>query len=178
MLELTQLQAKFEENVLDATNAWTHHVTDPDELRGLNEAIVAAAERRAKERGVAGWVLSLDQPTYVAVVTDAESEPLRRAFFGDFHVHTALSMDAYTWDLRATPDDAYRFARGEALLLPPLDAEGRSTRSIALERPLDFAAVTDHSEWLGEVSLCTRPGRPVHDSPACKVYRGELEPEV
>jgi oligopeptidase A len=81
MLELTQLQAKFEENVLDATNAWTHHITKADELRGLNEAIVAAAERRAKERGVSGWVLALDQPTYVAVVTDAESEPLRRAFY-------------------------------------------------------------------------------------------------
>jgi oligopeptidase A len=81
MLELTQLQAKFEENVLDATNAWTHHVTDADQLRGLNESIVAAAERRAKERGVSGWVLSLDQPTYVAVVTDAEYEPLRRAFY-------------------------------------------------------------------------------------------------
>jgi oligopeptidase A len=81
MLELTQLQAKFEENVLDATNAWTHHVTDADELRGLNESIVAAAERRAKERGVSGWVLALDQPTYVAVVTDAEFAPLRRAFY-------------------------------------------------------------------------------------------------
>jgi oligopeptidase A len=81
MLELTQLQAKFEENVLDATNAWTHHVTDAGDLRGLNEAIVSAAARRAKERGVSGWVLALDQPTYVAVVTDAESEPLRRAFY-------------------------------------------------------------------------------------------------
>jgi oligopeptidase A len=81
MLELAQLQAKFEENVLDATNAWSHHVTDETELRGLNEAIVSAALRRAKERGLTGWVLSLDQPTYVSVVTDAESEPLRRAFY-------------------------------------------------------------------------------------------------
>src|SRR5262249_57097646 len=37
MLELAQLQAKFEENVLDAPHAWSRHVTDPDELRGLNE---------------------------------------------------------------------------------------------------------------------------------------------
>ena len=40
MLELAQLQAKFEENVLDATNAWSRHITDPDELRGLNEMLV------------------------------------------------------------------------------------------------------------------------------------------
>ena len=41
MLELAQLQAKFEENVLDATNAWSRHITDPDELRGLNEMPVS-----------------------------------------------------------------------------------------------------------------------------------------
>jgi len=108
----------------------------------------------------------------------AARDPNRRAFFGDFHVHTAFSMDAYTWDLRATPDDAYRFARGGDLALPPLDAQGKSTRTIRLERPLDFAAVTDHAEWLGEVSLCTRPGKPPYDTEACRVYRGELEPEV
>ena len=81
MLELTQLQAKFEENVLDATNAWSRHVTDASELTGLNEMLIEQARRRAEERAVPGWLLTLDQPTYVAVVTDAESEPLRRAFY-------------------------------------------------------------------------------------------------
>src|SRR5262249_55783830 len=81
MLELAQLQAKFEENVLDATNAWSRHVTDADELRGLNEMLIEQARRRAAEQDVAGWVLRLDQPTYVAVVTDAESAELRRAFY-------------------------------------------------------------------------------------------------
>jgi hypothetical protein len=105
----------------------------------------------------------------------AARDPLRRAWFGDLHVHTARSMDAYVFDLRATPDDAYRFARGEELRLPPLDEQGNGTRVIRLERPLDFAAVTDHSEWLGEVSLCTRPGTPTYDSTPCKMYRGEVE---
>jgi oligopeptidase A len=81
MLELTQLQAKFEENVLDATNGWTYHVTDAAELRGLNEMLVDQARRRAHDERLEGWVLTLDQPTYVAVVTDAESETLRRAFY-------------------------------------------------------------------------------------------------
>jgi oligopeptidase A len=81
MLELAQLQAKFEENVLDASNSWTRHVTDAGELRGLNEMLLEQAQRRAREQGVAGWILSLDQPTYVAVVTDAESASLRRAFY-------------------------------------------------------------------------------------------------
>jgi oligopeptidase A len=81
MQELTQLQAKFEENVLDAATAWSWHVTDADELRGLNEMLIELAARRARERAVSGWVLVLDQPTYVAVLTDAESGSLRRAFY-------------------------------------------------------------------------------------------------
>ena len=81
MLELTQLQAKFEENVLDATNGWTHHVTNAEHLRGLNETIVEQARKRALEKHMEGWLLTLDQPTYVAVVTDAEYEPLRRALY-------------------------------------------------------------------------------------------------
>jgi oligopeptidase A len=81
MQELTLLQAKFEENVLDATNAWSCHVTDPQELRGLNEMLIEQARRRAHERDAGGWLLTLDQPTYVAVLTDAESQELRRSFY-------------------------------------------------------------------------------------------------
>ena len=81
MLELTALQAKFEENVLDATNGWSHRVTDAALLRGLNETLIEQARRRAHEQRLEGWVLTLDQPTYVAVVTDAQAEVLRRAFY-------------------------------------------------------------------------------------------------
>ena len=81
MLELTQLQSKFEENVLDATAAWSHHVTDPAQVRGLNEVVIEQARQRAHEKRTEGWILTLDQPTYVAVVTDAQSAQLRRVFY-------------------------------------------------------------------------------------------------
>jgi oligopeptidase A len=81
MLELTQLQSKFEENVLDSTKAWSHHITDAGELHGLNEMIIEQARRRAHEQHLEGWTLSLNQPTYLAVITDAESPGLRRAFY-------------------------------------------------------------------------------------------------
>ncbi len=81
MLELTGLQARFEENVLDATNGWSYRVTDGALLRGLNEMLVDQARRRAHDQRLEGWILTLDQPTYVAVVTDAESDVLRRAFY-------------------------------------------------------------------------------------------------
>ena len=80
MLELTQLQSKFDENVLDAINAWTHHVlTDGASCAGSTSRSSSRRAQRASEASVEGWLLALDQPTYVAVVTDAESEPLRRA---------------------------------------------------------------------------------------------------
>ncbi len=81
----------------------------------------------------------------------ADHDPLRRPLFGDLHIHTALSWDAWLWDIRLTQDDAYRFAQGEPIDLPPLDAQGRRTQRARLSRPLDCAAVTSPSEYLSEV---------------------------
>jgi oligopeptidase A len=99
MLELTGLQAKFEENVLDATNGWSYPVSDGALLRGLNEMIVDQARRRAHDQRVDGWILTLDQPTYVAVVTDAESDVLRRAFYESWSTRASdQGPNAGKWD--------------------------------------------------------------------------------
>ena len=99
MLELSQLQAKFEENVLDATNGWSHAVSERSELEGLNEVIVEQARQRARDRGAEGYVLGLDQPTYVAVLTDAQSSALRRAFYEAWNTRASdQGPDAGRWD--------------------------------------------------------------------------------
>lgn len=67
----------------------------------------------------------------------------RNAYYGDLHVHTKLSFDAYIFNVRGTPDDAYRFAKGEAIG----HAAGFDVRLAG--GPLDFVAVTDHSEYMG-----------------------------
>lgn len=82
----------------------------------------------------------------------------RRPFFGDTHVHTTYSFDANAQDTRNDPRDAYRFAKGDVLHIQPYDADGQSTRSIRLDRPLDFVAVTDHAEFLGEMRICGTKG--------------------
>ena len=64
-----------------AMNAWTRHVTDASELSGINPVIVDQARTRAAEKGMEGWLFALEQPTYVAVMTDADSERLRRDFY-------------------------------------------------------------------------------------------------
>ena len=71
--------------------------------------------------------------------------PLKNAYFGDLHTHTTYSYDAYTFLTRTTPMDAYAFARGMAIQIAGGGPGGPVTQ---LDRPLDFAALTDHSEFL------------------------------
>jgi len=99
---------------------------------------------------------------------------LRNPYFGDTHVHTTYSFDAVSGDVRTGPRDAYRFAQGQPIDLPPYDAQGHALRSLQLGRPLDFTAVTDHAEFFGEVQLCLTPGSPAYDDPDCVAYRSAI----
>ena len=83
----------------------------------------------------------------------ADHDPLRRPFFGDLHVHSRYSFDSYISSQRNDPWDTYRYARGEAITLP--NADGERTVIARLRRPLDFTALTDHGELLGEMNVCT-----------------------
>ncbi len=101
----------------------------------------------------------------------ADFDPRRRPFFGDTHVHTAYSFDARGQDTRNTPRDAYRFAKGEPLGIQPYDDEGNPTRTIQIDRPLDWTAVSDHAEFLGEVRICRTPGTWSYWHPVCIAHR-------
>jgi len=83
MAQLATLQSKFDENVLDATNAWSRYVTDENEIKGLPETIVARARAAAQalDPPREGWSFTLDAPNYQAVMTHAESPSLRREFY-------------------------------------------------------------------------------------------------
>jgi hypothetical protein len=105
----------------------------------------------------------------------AESDPLRQPFFGDLHVHTRYSADAYIFGTRTGPRDAYAFARGAAI--PVSDDAELQTRMARIDRPIDFAAVTDHAEFIGEVDLCSTPGSPVYDESLCGLLR-QVEPDL
>ena len=92
----------------------------------------------------------------------------RRAFFGEMHLHTTMSFDAWTFDTKVTPDQAYRFARGETIMIPAEQVarqEGlaKKTGFVPAKRawPLDFMAVTDHSEAMGVLTQLDDPANPV-----------------
>lgn len=99
----------------------------------------------------------------------AQADPDRRALFGDLHVHTYLSSDAWNFGMRLKPTDAYRYAFGEAVGLPLGDQP--FARQVAIDRPLDFAGVTDHAEFLGEQSLCLDPDTDAFETSFCEVMR-------
>jgi hypothetical protein len=81
----------------------------------------------------------------------------KNLYFGETHVHTAYSLDAYLGGTRMTPADAYRHAKGQTVVV-----NGQPHR---IRRPLDFAAVTDHAEYLGEMYAALHPDAPGHDQP-------------
>ena len=86
------------------------------------------------------------KPSNTADVTKVERNPTKNAYFGDTHVHTKNSFDAFIVGTRTNADDAYRFAKGE-----PIDnGEGHQIQIDG--PPLDFYAVTDHGEYMGVIA--------------------------
>jgi oligopeptidase A len=104
MERLATTQAKFDENVLDATNAWQRTVTDEAELAGLPPAVIARARGEAQSAGAASWLFTLDAPNYQAVLTHAENRELRRDFYTAW-VTRASDQGAPQWDNSALMEE-------------------------------------------------------------------------
>ena len=115
---------------------------------------VSGCERNEQSPGA---IPELSEPIAqdTGTISDVHSNPLRDAFFGETHMHTAYSLDAYIGGTRLTPTDAYRFARGESVT--------NDGKAYTRKRPLDFVAVTDHAEYIGEMYSTMIEGAPGHD---------------
>ena len=99
---------------------------------------------------------------------DIASNPLRNAYFGDTHIHTVLSFDAYLMGTRRTPDEAYDFAKGEAI-------QHAAGRMMQLHAPLDFLAVSDHAFYLGMMQELADETSAYGDHPVASAVRGATD---
>ncbi len=82
--QLSRLQTQFEENLLDATNAWHKHITDEDALRGLPASALSLLAQNARREGKDGWLLGLDFPSFLPIISYAADRELRREVYEAF----------------------------------------------------------------------------------------------
>src|SRR5262252_11037301 len=105
---------------------------------------------------------ALTLSSFAASAFAQEKNPDRNAYFGETHVHTSWSLDAWLGGDRLTdPGDAYKYFKGE-LIKHPLGYD------VKIDTPLDFAGVTDHSEYVGVIKLANDPSSPVSKIPAAQ----------
>jgi len=98
MQELAATQANFEHNLQDASDAWNLHVTDIDELAGLPQQAINRAAEDAALKALDGWLLSLDYPTYDAVLKHADNRGLRETFYRGWVTRGSDQGENQEWD--------------------------------------------------------------------------------
>jgi hypothetical protein len=102
-----------------------------------------------------------------ATAQSSASVPERNVYFGELHLHTSWSFDAYSFQNTVVdPDAAYRYAKGEAIRHMNGEMVRRNT-------PLDFAAVTDHAEYLGVAQLLADPNHPLYQKQVAAKLRSK-----
>lgn len=88
-LQLSERQTRFEENVIDATQGWARPVADADLLRGMTEEEIAQARSKARAKGLDGYLLTLDYPSFRAAITHLRSRELRRELYEAFETRAS-----------------------------------------------------------------------------------------
>ena len=113
---LSQLASRFSDNLLDATNAFAHHVTDPAVAAGIPEDVLAAARAAAHADGKPGWKFTLHAPSYLPVMQHAENRPLRELMYRAY-VTRASEFGKPEWDNTALIAEIVKLRREQARLL-------------------------------------------------------------
>lgn len=115
---LAELASRFEDNLLDATNSWQKIITDPARLAGLPETARAMAWQAAAHAGEDGWRLTLDFPSYHAVMTYAEDRELRRELYEAWNTRASdVGPGANRWDNRPIMEEILALRHEQAQLL-------------------------------------------------------------
>ncbi|ERS11395.1 oligopeptidase A [Alloalcanivorax xenomutans] len=115
---LSELTTQYENQLLDATQNWKKHVTDEQELEGLPETALAGTADRARAEGLDGWLLTLDFPVYLAVMSHARNRALREEMYRAFTTRASdQGPDAGRFDNGPVMDEILALRDAQAKLL-------------------------------------------------------------
>lgn len=149
--ELAQLTSRYEENLLDASNAWSKRVTDEAALAGLPASALALARQTADDRGEEGWVLTLDAPSYLPVMTYADDRGLRHEVYRAYCTRASdQGPHAGEWNNTLVMDRILTLRHELAVLL---DFGNYAERSLATKMARSTAEVMGFLNDLAERSV-------------------------
>ncbi|HBH35277.1 MAG TPA: oligopeptidase A [Gammaproteobacteria bacterium] len=127
--KLSTLTSKFEQNLLDATNAWTKLITDVEQLAGLPQSALDLAKQQAEQRDLEGWLLTLDFPSYYPVMTYADDRSLRYEVYRAYVTRASdQGVSDVKWDNSAVMEELLALRHEQSQLL---DYHNFAERSLA-----------------------------------------------
>lgn len=138
MQELATVQANFDQNVQDSTDSWHFHTEDEADLAGLPPQNTDRARHDADEQGMTGWWLTLDVPTYQAVMTHAESREVREAFYR-------------AWSTRASDQSADADFDNSENIGNILRLRHRAAELVGFDNYADYSLATKMADEIAEV---------------------------
>ena len=150
MQELSALHAKFDENLLDATKAWTRNISDKTQLTGLPDSAIAMAKQTAEREKQGGWLFTLEFPSYIAIMTYADSAALREEMYTAFVTRASdQGPNADKWDNTPIMERILALRHEEAQLL---GFKNFAERSLATKMANDTQQVIDFLNDLAQQS--------------------------
>jgi len=148
--QLSELCSRYSDHVLDATNDWTKLITDENELKGLPESAMIQAKQAAEQIGKKGWLISLQFPSYIAVMTYADNRELRQQHYQAFVTRASELGTNPDWDNSEVMEKILALRHEKALLL---GFENYAQLSLATKMANQPTDVTLFLEDLAEKSL-------------------------
>jgi len=115
--QLSQLNSQFGNNVLKSSQAWFKHITDQTMLAGLPESAMGLLQQLAQQKELDGWCVTLDFPSYLAVMTHAENRELRAEVYRAFSTRASDMSDNPEFDNSANMDKIRALRHQKAVLL-------------------------------------------------------------
>ncbi len=116
--KLSQLTNDYSQNVLKATNEWSKLITDKADLKGLPDTALLSAAQTAKQRDQEGWLLTLDFPSYHAVISYADDRALRQEIYTAFATRASDQAPSDPqWDNSQNMNDILNYRQQKARLL-------------------------------------------------------------